>query len=151
MRAESASGNSHQHRLVEIGGIVDGILEVVDLDRRDEGAGARRREVVPRQAHAQRLALGGDHRLVERRSPAGEILRRVHGGPLRAVDDLVENRRRASSVEPPVEVDRLHQVPGASDHGEAVAEFSGIGVWEESEGLQSGQDVGPLQRRRVAG
>lgn len=65
MRAKPTSGNCHQHRFVEVGGVVDRALEVMHLERRDKRAGVSRGLLVPSQAYAQNLVLGGDDSLVE--------------------------------------------------------------------------------------
>lgn len=108
--SKAASGNGAEGIVLEIGGVINRVLQILQLQSRDEGAGTGSRVLVPGQAHAHHLPHRHHHQLVVRRQPIREILCRVHGAPFGALHNLVEHRRLLPAVESAVVVRRPHQI-----------------------------------------
>ena len=91
-------------------------------------------------ANAHGLTLREEHALVIRRHAVDVVLGGVDDGPKRAVDDLIENRRRTRAVDPAVVVGGPDHVLGAAVDLDVVAVLPARNVRERREGGEDGDD-----------
>lgn len=131
----------------EIGGVVDGVIELDELQRVDEGAGVG---VVGVDAEAEGHvpAPGREDGLVVRGAACAVVIGGVDGGPEGAVDDQVERgrRRRGGAVEE----GGAEEVAAVAVDRERVAELGAGAVREGAEGGEGGVEEA-LDRERAGG
>lgn len=65
-RAEATPSDGREHSSVEVGGVVNRALEVMEFERGDEGARASSGVLIPCQTNTQHLVGSRHHHLVER-------------------------------------------------------------------------------------
>ena len=136
-------GNQAESIGLEIRRVIQRVSKNHKLQGRYKRVGIRIR--IRPDANTHGLTLREEHPLVIRRHVVDVVLGSINDGPQRAVDDLVENRRRVPAVDSAVVVSRPDHVPSVAVDLHIVAVLPARNVRERPEGGENGDQAGLVE------